>query len=126
MEIRTENLWLFFPSPPELACSRRRNPPVLGDSNTSRLMNCFLRILKAVTAIVANQNSLYHFRHVVLLFLIAITILPSRAWAYIDPGTGSFVIQGIIAVIIGGGLAFKMFWKKIFGKSGDQDYDDDD
>jgi len=32
---------------------------------------------------------------------------------YIDPGTGSIIIQLIIATIIGGLVAIKMFWQKI-------------
>jgi phosphate/sulfate permease len=37
--------------------------------------------------------------------------------AYLDPGTGSIIIQLIIAGIVGGGFALKLFWynsKKFF------------
>jgi|WetSurMetagenome_2_1015567.scaffolds.fasta_scaffold130625_2 hypothetical protein len=33
--------------------------------------------------------------------------------AYIDAGTGSIIIQVVIAVIAGGGVAVKLFWKNI-------------
>ncbi|OQA00165.1 MAG: hypothetical protein BWY70_00776 [Bacteroidetes bacterium ADurb.Bin408] len=33
--------------------------------------------------------------------------------AYIDPGSGSMIIQIIIASLFGGIVAIKMFWKKI-------------
>jgi hypothetical protein len=46
--------------------------------------------------------------------LIVLVLLPTTpAQAYLDPGTGSFVIQGIIAAVIGGGFAIKMFWHRI-------------
>lgn len=33
--------------------------------------------------------------------------------AYIDPGTGSYFIQILIAFLAGGVFALKLFWKKI-------------
>lgn len=53
------------------------------------------------------------------LILLAVLLLPlaapAPAHAYIDPGTGSFVIQGIIAAVVGAGVALKMFWGRITG-----------
>jgi hypothetical protein len=40
-------------------------------------------------------------------------ILPSNAYAYLDPGTGSFIIQLMIAAFIGMAFSIKMFGKKI-------------
>ncbi|MCE5300445.1 MAG: hypothetical protein LLG37_06180 [Spirochaetia bacterium] len=37
----------------------------------------------------------------------------SGAQAYLDPGTGSFIIQAGIAAAAGCILAIKIFWKKI-------------
>ncbi len=34
--------------------------------------------------------------------------------AYLDPGTGSIVIQALVGGILGGLLVIKLFWKKIF------------
>jgi hypothetical protein len=48
-----------------------------------------------------------------LVAALVLVLLPSPALAYIDPGTGSFVIQGIIAAIVGAGIAIKMFWHRI-------------
>ncbi|MHC4214827.1 MAG: hypothetical protein ACYSWP_15805 [Planctomycetota bacterium] len=46
--------------------------------------------------------------------------------AYIDPGTGSLIIQVLLAALIGAGFAVKIFWTKIksffskvFGKKRD-------
>jgi hypothetical protein len=33
--------------------------------------------------------------------------------AYIDPGSGSMIIQVIIATILGGLMAIKIFWQRI-------------
>jgi len=65
---------------------------------------------------------------VILVCLLLLT--PGAAHAYIDPGTGSFVIQGIIAAVVGAGFAVKMFWKRIkaflTGKPTPADPDDED
>ena len=46
--------------------------------------------------------------------------------AYIDPGTGSLIIQILLAALVGAGFAVKIFWTKIksffskvFGKKRD-------
>jgi hypothetical protein len=36
--------------------------------------------------------------------------------AYIDAGTGSIIIQVVIASLAGGAFAVKIFWKKITGR----------
>ena len=65
-----------------------------------------------------------------LAMIMAVVLMPTPALAYLDPGTGSFVIQGIIAAIVGGGFAIKMFWSriktKITGKSMTEDDDSDE
>lgn len=41
-------------------------------------------------------------------------LLPSEVHAfYIDPGTGSLIIQVIVGFLIGGLVAVKMFWNNI-------------
>jgi len=65
-----------------------------------------------------------------LAVILALVLMPAPAMAYLDPGTGSFVIQGIIAAIVGGGFAVKMFWgrikAKITGKTPTEDDDPDE
>ena len=48
-------------------------------------------------------------------FLLAIVFLiaPLSANAYIDPGTGSFIVQVIVATVLGAVFYFKFFWRKI-------------
>ena len=35
------------------------------------------------------------------------------AFAYIDPGTGSIVIQAVIGALVGVGITLKIYWYKI-------------
>jgi hypothetical protein len=42
-----------------------------------------------------------------------------RPTAYLDPGSGSYLLQLLIAAILGGALAVRMYWgriKTIFGR----------
>ena len=32
---------------------------------------------------------------------------------YIDPGTGSIVLQALVACVVGAGIAVKLFWHRI-------------
>jgi membrane protein implicated in regulation of membrane protease activity len=45
------------------------------------------------------------------------------AFAYIDPGTGSMIVQVLIAALVGGAAFIGAFWKKLFRKRRDQDDD---
>ncbi len=36
-----------------------------------------------------------------------------RPLAYLDPGSGSFLIQLLLAGIVGAGFIIKVYWKKI-------------
>jgi len=39
--------------------------------------------------------------------------LSRTACAYLDPGTGSYVLQLIIAALLGGVFALKVFWNEV-------------
>ncbi len=45
--------------------------------------------------------------------LAAAFLSPVSAMAYIDPGTGSYVIQLLIAGFVGAMFTLRIFWKKI-------------
>ena len=58
-------------------------------------------------------------------FIINSLMSNHHLFAYIDPGTGSFITQIVIAAFVGSSLAVKIFWgriklyfKGIFGKKG--------
>ncbi len=48
-----------------------------------------------------------------ILLLVAALLVPTAAHAYVDPGTGSLAVQGIIAAILGAGLTLKLTWRRI-------------
>ena len=39
-----------------------------------------------------------------------------RLHAYLDPGSGSFILQLILASLVGIGFFFRSFWAKLFNK----------
>ncbi|KMQ51760.1 hypothetical protein CHISP_1256 [Chitinispirillum alkaliphilum] len=56
-----------------------------------------------------------------MLFVLGLT---SPAYCYIDMGTGSYVLQIVIASVLGSLYAVKLYWKKIlslFGRGKKQD-----
>jgi hypothetical protein len=52
---------------------------------------------------------------VVAPFLIValVLVLPRPAHAYLDPGTGSAVIQMVVAGVMGALFVLKMYWRKL-------------
>lgn len=48
-----------------------------------------------------------------LLFTVFSNIFPLYTYAYLDPGSGSYIIQVIIGVFFAGLVAVKMFWNKV-------------
>ena len=49
----------------------------------------------------------------IILSFVIIFISARNAYAYIDPGTGSYLIQILLAVLVGSAFAVKMFWHNI-------------
>jgi len=56
----------------------------------------------------------------VILILFSLTCLSLfsefsfvNAFAYIDPGSGSVIIQMVVGALVGVGIAVKVFWVKI-------------
>lgn len=51
-------------------------------------------------------------------FVCAIGIAVLAGWhtpahAYLDPGTGSMILQGIIGAVVGGLIALKLYWSRL-------------
>jgi len=57
----------------------------------------------------------YYLRLTALFFVLALfcVVYPQKVYAYLDPGTGSYILQLIIAAFFGVGFAVKVYWKKI-------------
>ncbi len=49
------------------------------------------------------------------LHLYALLAPQSRPLAYLDPGSGSIVLQALLAGLMAAGIIIKVFWKKIKG-----------
>ena len=47
------------------------------------------------------------------LAFFVILLTRQNAYAYLDPGTGSYVLQAAIAAVIGATFAVKMYWRRI-------------
>ena len=58
-----------------------------------------------------------HYKQGILALFFGISFLHvftiSDAYAYIDPGTGSLIIQIIIGALVGAGITVKIYWYKI-------------
>lgn len=62
------------------------------------------------------------------LFFLFLILCSQPAWAYLDPGTGSMLLQVILGGIAAIGVALKLFWHKIrvalgFSRKSDPDED---
>lgn len=51
------------------------------------------------------------------LVAAALAVLAPSALAYLDPGTGSMIIQILIGFLAGVALFFKNFWLKLFRRN---------
>jgi len=49
----------------------------------------------------------------VLIFTWGLLSVPTKAYAYLDPGSGSYLIQIILAGLLTAGIAIKSFWLQI-------------
>ena len=58
-----------------------------------------------------------------LLYLLTLIIFPTKAFAYLDPGTGSIILQAILGFIAATVASISIYWEKfksliskLFGK----------
>ena len=45
--------------------------------------------------------------------LLGLMLLPMTAHAYLDPGAGSALIQGVLAAVAAIGFALKLYWHRL-------------
>ncbi len=57
--------------------------------------------------------SIANFGIISVWFFLFFVIFNQKAYAYLDPGTGSYFFQLLIATVIGGLFAVKLYWRKI-------------
>ncbi|HSQ34622.1 MAG TPA: hypothetical protein VLQ89_01405 [Candidatus Binatia bacterium] len=59
---------------------------------------------------------MFHREKALKMILLAMTgawFFPETVYAYIDPGTGSYVFQIIIAAFVAASFMVKIYWRKI-------------
>jgi len=57
-----------------------------------------------------------HFTRFIITFTVFALfhlMFTQRAYAYLDPGTGSYILQMFIGLLVGGAFVIKLFWAKI-------------
>lgn len=47
------------------------------------------------------------------IVLCLCALAPTEAYAYLDPGTGTFALQGLIAGVAGGVIGIRSYWRRI-------------
>lgn len=53
-------------------------------------------------------------KHIIIKLVLGLSVLfPSIAYAYIDPGTGSMMIQALLALLATVSVSVGIFWKRI-------------
>ncbi|MEW6710482.1 MAG: hypothetical protein AB1403_11720 [Candidatus Riflebacteria bacterium] len=53
--------------------------------------------------------------NLLILGVLYLVVMASPAYAYLDPGTGSFIIQMLVAGIAGALFVLKTYWQKFTG-----------
>jgi hypothetical protein len=47
------------------------------------------------------------------MLVLSLFLFPGQAHAYLDPGTGSYILQIALAAIVGALFAIRLFWSRI-------------
>lgn len=65
-------------------------------------------------------------RRTVVVGVLLVALFPRPSHAYLDPTSGSILLQVLLGGIAGAALAVKMFWHKILGwlGAGKRDHDE--
>ena len=62
------------------------------------------------------------------IVFIIILLRPDISYAYFDPGTGSLLLQGLVAALAAAGAATTVYWNKLKSlfskKKNDKDHND--
>ena len=58
-------------------------------------------------------NVLKNIASAITLTIFIFLLFEKNVGAYLDPGTGSMILQAVIGAIVGSAVAIKIFWKRI-------------
>ena len=50
---------------------------------------------------------------IIVAFVVPLGLLPASAHAYLDPGTGSYILQIVIGSLLAVAFTIKAFWHRI-------------
>ena len=67
------------------------------------------------------------FLYLVMAAISGLFVFPAQAYAYLDPGTGSMILQGIIGGLAAAAVVAKLYWHRLlrfFGFRKDSSPDD--
>ncbi len=62
------------------------------------------------------KKSMYKFRQNKIIFItfgLFLLMFPQVSYAYLDPGTGSYIFQIILASLVGVAFTIKIYWTKV-------------
>ena len=48
-----------------------------------------------------------------LVALVCLALLPINAFAYLDPGTGSALLQGVLGAVAAIAMVLKLYWHRV-------------
>lgn len=57
--------------------------------------------------------SLTRLTRILVVLVLLYLMFPQPAYAYLDPGTGSLIIQVVVAALLGAAFTAKIYWKNI-------------
>lgn len=52
-------------------------------------------------------------KHITFFTILFLLVFPQRADAYLDPGTGSYLLQIMVAMLFGGLFLLKTWWRQV-------------
>ncbi|MGH9379750.1 MAG: hypothetical protein ACRD2Z_03945 [Thermoanaerobaculia bacterium] len=49
----------------------------------------------------------------ILAAALALLVIPTPAWAYLDPASGSMFLQLVLGGVAGAAVALRLFWRRL-------------
>jgi hypothetical protein len=59
------------------------------------------------------HNGMTIYKRFVIAFAVALLVIPAQAHAYLDPSSGSMLLQIAVGGILAGLVTLKMYWRKV-------------
>lgn len=69
-------------------------------------------LIKLIIFSIIRKVSMINFFKMILKILF-FGLIPTTAYAYLNPGTGGLIVQGILGAIAVGGVVIKLYWPRI-------------